>query len=400
MIKLNLLKRNIKGGNTEIIKMTSIDDEWNRFKSDAFNGVKRKRDTLVNIDNELPIEAPICSDLHISTKTVIAVLNQQIDLEDLFWKIETIKYWMPKEGILKKEKLFQFSSPDELKIYQKPLSDYNYYVENIIKHVDDPTSSKICFFDKRKLTVGLGSKEILNTRIKNTGIIFNSISMSFRVYCEETHTFHETHVKLFNTGKLELPGVANVSLLSLIKQKIIEFLKPYISPNIDYINKHKRGVLINSNFICGYYIDRDNANNIFKEKYGLVSDFDPSHYPGVKIKYYYNNDLPMDHSVQTGRVDDENRIKVSNLEKLSKYTRISIAVFRTGSCLVSGNCSDEQLIFVYNFAKQVFKDDYLQLRVPTKMAFEIKQKKKTKLRHKYIKLFSNNLNMKLYDVSE
>jgi phage anti-repressor protein len=46
------------------------------------------------------------------------------------------------------------------------------------------------------------------------------------------------------------------------------------------------------------------------------------------------------------------------------------------------------------------KDDYLQLRVPTKMAFEIKQKKKTKLRHKYIKLFSNNLNMKLYDVSE
>ena len=143
--------------------MTSIDDEWNRFKSDAFNGVKRKRDTLVNIDNELPIEAPICSDLHISTKTVIAVLNQQIDLEDLVWKIETIKYWMPKEGILKKEKLFQFSSPDELKIYQKPLSDYNYYVENIIKHVDDPTSSKICFFDKRKLTVGLGSKEIWNT---------------------------------------------------------------------------------------------------------------------------------------------------------------------------------------------------------------------------------------------
>lgn len=373
----------------------SIDDEWNKFKLDSLNGVKPQTSYFTKDESNLPLNAPECSDLHISTKTVIASLNKQIDLNLLFWNIKTIKYWMPIEGILKKEILFTFSNSDDLKKYQQSLTQFNYYSENIKKHVDDPTSSKISFLDTRKLTVGFGAKE-LTTRIKSKGTIYNSISLLFRIFLKENNHFHETHVKLFNTGKIELPGVANIELLNLIKIKILEFLDSILPEKLHYIDINKKGVIINSDFKCGYFIDRKKANKLFKEKYKLFSDFDSSQYQGVKIKYYYNNNQPMDFSIQTGLVQAEDRIKISNLEKMAKYTKISISVFRTGSCLISGNCTDEQLEFVYEFMKKMFKDNYLEIRVPTKFNTDEKPIK-DKVRHKLIKVFSNNLNIKLYD---
>ena len=54
-------------------------------------------------------------------------------------------------------------------------------------------------------------------------------------------------------------------------------------------DKHKiETVLINSNFTCGYYIDRNKLYHILKFTYGINSAYDPCSYPGIQCEFYYN----------------------------------------------------------------------------------------------------------------
>ena len=95
------------------------------------------------------------------------------------------------------------------------------------------------------------------------------------------------HVKVFNTGKLEIPGIVESELLDHVKYEIINRLQIYIDKPLAFINQDvEHNVLINSNFNCGFYINRDVLFNILKSpKYGLDVSFDPCSYPGVKCKY-------------------------------------------------------------------------------------------------------------------
>jgi hypothetical protein len=49
--------------------------------------------------------------------------------------------------------------------------------------------------------------------------------------------------------------------------------------------------LINSNFNCGFFINREALYDILKFKYNLQSIYDPCSYPGIQCKFYYNPDV-------------------------------------------------------------------------------------------------------------
>ena len=51
-------------------------------------------------------------------------------------------------------------------------------------------------------------------------------------------------------------------------------------------------------------------------------------------------------------------MKMSELVENKKYTEVSFMVFRTGSCLIIGNCSEEILTFIYEFIKKILYDEY------------------------------------------
>ena len=57
---------------------------------------------IKNVDIKPEIEMPKCSDIYISTKTRTCELNCAIDLYNIFWKLNVIKYHTPIEGIIKK----------------------------------------------------------------------------------------------------------------------------------------------------------------------------------------------------------------------------------------------------------------------------------------------------------
>jgi hypothetical protein len=69
--------------------------------------------------------------------------------------------------------------------------------------------------------------------------------------------FKEFHIKVFNTGKLEIPGIQNETIYKMILNGVIETLQPYVDHELSYKQGTDETVLINSNFNCGFFIDRE-----------------------------------------------------------------------------------------------------------------------------------------------
>jgi hypothetical protein len=166
---------------------------------------------------------------------------------------------------------------------------------------------------------------------------------------------------------------------------IIDMLQKYTEDKLDFIeNDHEDNVLINSNFNCGFYINREKLHSILRSsKYEIESAYDPCSYPGVKCKFYFNNDLGFDKTIQKGVVNILDRnMKMNELNDNKKYTEVSFMVFRTGSCLIVGNCTEKILIFVFEFLKDILFNEYHKISVKNEV--QVVKNKKLKLRKKII----------------
>jgi len=188
--------------------------------------------------------------------------------------------------------------------------------------------------------------------------------------------FKEFHIKVFNTGKLEIPGVQNDSMFELVLKTIISILQPHSPTQLCY-NKKSDTVLINSNFNCGFYIDREVLYDILRYKYNIQAIYDPCSYPGIQCKFYYNKDI----GVQTGKqITTENKVKYSNI------VEVSFMIFRTGSVLIVGMCDDDVLFEIYNFLKLLLVAEFenvCQGILDSSTLANVKDKKK-KIRKKTI----------------
>jgi hypothetical protein len=119
------------------------------------------------------------------------------------------------------------------------------------------------------------------------------------------------------------------------------------------------------------------------EKYRIESAYDPCSYPGVKCKFYFNNELGFDSPHQNGQIlEEDRRMKMSELGDNKKYTEVSFMIFRTGSCLIVGNCSERILKFIFEFIKQILKNEYSNISVDNDK--QLIKAKKPKLRKKMI----------------
>jgi hypothetical protein len=352
----------------------SVDEEWSTFmkmqvqdRTFAFAGVLRtpKKDEKPFIEkhaNPLP-PMPACDALNISTKTKALFLNQEIDIHNVFWKIPVVEYWAPRCGVVKKQMKVVCKTPEELDAYLLRLQTIPYYREQIIRQINTVNVRRQKYKDERKISIGISLKDILNARGKKKNAFYNCFALILRIQNEGQ--FREVHVKLFNTGKMEIPGVLNAALLDTVKTHLLELLCPLVNDDLLFLdNEECDGVLINSNFNCGFHVDRDRLYEILRsDKYGLETAYDCCSYPGIKCKFYFNHDLGFDPTLQRGRVDESDRsLKLSELgKKTSKYTEVSFMIFRTGSCLIVGNCSEKVLTFVYEFMKTLFTQEYAQI---------------------------------------
>lgn len=347
--------------------MTStVDDEWATFlrsQSQACWGIPTGIQSSVPVvsssdcdsDEEGAVVAE-CGDLYISTKTKVLFLNKSgIDLNALFWSVPVIEYWRPIEGVVNKQIKVESNSVEEYDELVNRLKTVAYYTESAIKQINNPSARRIKFKDQRKITVGVCKKDIMNCRGRVRKAFDNCFAIIMRYKTGEGDAFREIHVKIFATGKLEIPGILNEDMLKTTRNMLLAVLQPYFDEPLGFLDTNPEdNVLINSNFNCGFYVNRDKLFGILREKYGVETSFDPCIYPGIKCKFYFNHDLGFNEELQRGVITDADcGMKMSELNVNKKYTEVSFMIFRTGSCLIVGNCTEKVLTYVYEFIKKV-----------------------------------------------
>ena len=350
-MSLSSKQLNIKPDNKK--SAINVDDEWSSFISNHYeedvsdDDVDNKENQYVldkktsnkTVEPKLynNINAPTPSNIYISTKSKIAYLTEPVDLR-IFWDIPVIPYATPKNGVIKKQIKINSKSQEELDDIQSRLQKELYFDEHVMSHIDNP-SGRIKFKDIRKITIGISKKDIMSYRSKKKQAFYNCFVMIIRLKIDVD--FKEFHIKVFNTGKLEIPGVQNDEMFEMVLKSIIQILQPHSPTQLCY-NKTSDTVLINSNFNCGFYIDREMLYDILRSKYNIQAIYDPCSYPGIQCKFYYNKDI----GVQTGK-----QITTENKGKYTNIVEVSFMIFRTGSVLIVGMCEEDVLIEIYNFLK-------------------------------------------------
>lgn len=447
--------------------MADVDAEWNQFLLQLND--QKDSSHFIYQTNKPEVYAPIedskgvarneyirkeCEALYISTQTKIFYLNvPSLEVESIFWNLPIMEYGLPQQGIIKKQMRMIFKSPEEYEVYAEKIRDIPYHSEKIIKQINNPNARKLKFKDERKLTVGISKKDIMNCHGKEKKAFINCFAMILRMAStdktninhsemktqtnanyEKTkhHIFHEVHVKVFNTGKITIPGIVDNddTLLEVTKKYILEILQANVATplqlipedeipllrkivknkkgkeysttlplenavgredkesdevipknsHVEYV-KQQSGVLINSNFNCGFYIDQMKLMRILQEKYHLEPTYNKSNYPGVKCKFYLNNALPLDISVQSGNISEEDKKKkITEWRLEDKYTKVTFVIFRTGNNLILGNFSKTILLFIFDFVKHILMTEYEEIRTyhdePAKVAKQVKPRKK------------------------
>lgn len=292
-------------------------------------------------------QQPKCSDIYISTKTKISYLNMPIDIKKVFWSIPISPYSTPQECIIKKQIKVSTTDPNELAEIKDLLKNEKYYQEQEIEHIDNP-EGRIKFKVQLKINIGLCKKDILNYRCKLKRAFFNCFVLILRIKDRTSDCFKEMHVKVFNTGKLEIPGIQTDESLTQVLDLLISTLTPIVGNNISYIPNKCETVLINSNFNCGYFINRDKLYNILKYKYRINSNYDACSYPGIQCKFYFMSNVDMDKQIGQQPPNGD----------MSNANEISFMIFRTGSVLIVGRCDENVLHCIYKFLKNLLETEY------------------------------------------
>ena len=339
---------------------TTLDEEWFMFQNcvntDIIEPVIKKEEIKKS-------DMPKCSDIYISTQTKIAYLNKTIDLYNIFWKLPVLDYHIPKNGIIKKSIKINCNTPEEVILLDEKIKNNKNIEVNVLSQVNNPNARKTKFKDIRKIDIGLSKKDLISYRKKKRGAFYNCFALILRILYK--NEYKEVHVKIFNTGKLEIPGIQYDELLTVTLDNLINILKPYTNQELSYNKENISTVLINSNFSCGFYIDRFKLYQILKNKYNINASYDPCSYPGIQCKFYYHKDKKINDGIKNNKLEGH-------------WYEISFMIFRTGSVLIVGNCNSNILKVIYEFLKNILGEEYNNIFITNNISKKKKSIKKVR----------------------
>ena len=344
---------------------SNVEDEWMNFISNDYDEnemededlpddledmneiIKKTGEALsANLNFEYNQETPKANEIYISTKTKIAYLNQHIDLREVFWKIPVLPYTKPSNGVIKKQMKFNSTTIEDYQLIQDLIQKELYYEENVITSINNP-SGRIKFKDIRKVSIGISKKDIMSYRSKKKSAFYNCFVLILRL--NDQGIYKEIHVKVFNTGKLEIPGIQSERIFNMTLSLVIDMIQPHLTDKLEYKSDSTETVLINSNFNCGFFIDREILYDVLRYKYNINAIYDPCSYPGIQCKFYYNPDI----EVQLGcQISEENKHLYKNINE------ISFMIFRTGSVLIVGKCDENVLMIIYEYLKIILNNEF------------------------------------------
>jgi len=307
-----------------------LEDEWVNFLANT------PYDNPECIHSTDPDFIPEPTELYISTNTIISYLDREFDITELFWKLDVIPYYAQQEGIIKKQIKLSCNSLEEVNTLDEKIKlSGRYGYRSTIKHIENERGN-IKYKNISKITIGMSKKDIISYRLKQKGAFYNCIVIIIRI--EVDNIFKEFHVKIFNTGKIEIPGIQFKEHLPYVIEQLLYQLRLYY-PGVTYNAENEETVLINSNFNCGYYINRDHLYNKLRYEKNISAVYDPCSYPGIQCKIYYTNDGTIVNTPVGNNI-------------------VSFMIFRTGSILIVGKCSIHIIYKIYDYIGLLLKELY------------------------------------------
>lgn len=157
------------------------------------------------------------------------------------------------------------------------------------------------------------------------------------------------NLKIFKNGRIQMTGIKKEKEHS---ERTVEILLREINNNknkSEIINREielleclwLKTALINSDFDMGFKINREILHRLIIDK-GYYSSFESCIYPGVNIKYYYNELLN-----NKGICNCESKCTGKGINNDCK--KITIAVFNSGKIMITGGSSHKHIEIGYNF---------------------------------------------------
>ena len=221
--------------------------------------------------------------------------------------------------------------------------------------------------DNNQYTKGTYPKKIRKSKKKNKkkNRFDNQITIIFKI-----DSSYMPNIKIFKNGNIQLTGIKNIKDTEYIAEHIISKIKDIylINKNIDkkntpdfidlikYSNFKIR--MINTDFKTytdehlknKFVIRRKELHNILiSNKYNNKSCFQPGIYQGVKLEYYYNKN-------NDGKcICDFHSFNKKNVNTDCK--KVTIAIFESGSVLITGGINFDQVKKAYNYITTVIRDN-------------------------------------------
>lgn len=334
-----------------------VNDLWNQFlegEDDMVDMISTNQESMdTHEDNEHK------ESLSISTKTMISYLNQSVDIRKLFWELPMIHYHEPRVGIIKKQIKWTCETDEEITELETYLKEYTSDVPLVVDVLKQSETGR--FKDIRKINIGLCKKDLLSYRCKKKSAFYNCIVAIMRIEAnttKDTKTFKEIHVKLFNTGKMEIPGIQDDRVLFKTLDTLTYILNHTSMTNVKYSNNEQaiQTVLINSNFHCGYTVNRQALYERLKFVYGFNALYDPCKYPGVQCKFYYKNGVDTQDGICQCDTPCSKKGRPRNAPT-GPCLELSFMIFRTGSILIVGHCHERVLRDIYKTISSIMKQE-------------------------------------------
>lgn len=325
-------------------------------------------------------------------------------------------------NLLKTSKIKIYTNTKNLPLENNKINDYkivyNYKTNNIyyyrwnyleIINLINNNSDNTLFTDEEKSSLLENNN---NTWISDN-IINKFINILIKKYENLNSEFTKIHLEIENTENIESDNILYTQKKELYIKKsnlenVIKRLTNYRKYDLELINKLYEKMkdeltqlsdldvvddyyeydiienlenlklenikieLINSDYCTNFMINNTKLHQIVKTKYKLFSSYEPNDYPGVKNKFCWN---------EKNKNKEQNGIclcepRCVERGKKSICTQITISVFQSGSVIITGAKSIEQIRDAYKFINKIFNESYDDILRKSTEQDKLKQQEK------------------------
>lgn len=226
---------------------------------------------------------------------------------------------------------------------------------DILDIEDNSNIEGISYVEYGILRKGMSKKNKINKR--KTSIVDsddkkkfdNQVTLEYRISMKND-TMTIVNCKIFNNGNIQMTGVKYVEQGYEIIDRIISIL---MQSSINVCNKDELKntkytiQLINCDFKIGFNIKRDVLYRIMIQTYDNMCSYEPCIYPGVKIQYMWHSKNKEKDGVC--KCDNTCISGKGNGMLKNSCKKITIAVFQSGSVIITGAQHVEQIKEAYEW---------------------------------------------------